>query len=90
MKLITSSLVISAIFLGGCASPGEATGRLSAGQWSPVRTIGIDRHLIEAYDTEDALAGSTVHCTKTGKKLEVDSIVPHTQRDRATITFRCR
>lgn len=73
----------------GCLTPGETTGRLSAGQWSPVRNIGQSAYLIEGYDTEDAIEGGTTYCNNLNKKFEAVSIVPHTQRSRATISFKC-
>lgn len=90
MKIFATLLTIVAFVLAGCASPGETSGGLRAGQWSPVRTIGPDRYLIEGYDIEDALAGGTAHCSKVSKKLDAEKVIPHTQRDRATVTFVCR
>jgi len=84
-KVIT---IAFAATLAGCA-PGETPGRLNAGQWSPVRSIGQSAYLIEGWDTEDAIAGGTTYCSKLGKRFEAVNIVPHTQRERATITFKC-
>jgi hypothetical protein len=88
LKIIASSALVVTL-ITGCATPGETTGSLSAGQWSPTRVVGQNTYLIEGYDTEDAIAGGTASCTKLGKQFEAANIVPHTQRNRATITFRC-
>lgn len=78
------------VLMTGCASPGETTGGLRAGQWSPVRVIGPERYLIEGYDIEDALAGGNLYCAKLSKKFDSEKIIPHTQNERATVTFVCR
>ena len=88
LKIVAASAFVVTL-IAGCATPGETTGRLSAGQWSPIRVVGHSTYLIEGYDTEDAISGGTAYCTKFGKQFESTNIVPHTQRDRATITFRC-
>jgi len=88
LKIIATSAFVVTLIVG-CATPGETTGLLSAGQWSPVRVVGQSTYLIEGFDTEGAIAGGTSYCTKLGKQFEAANIVPHTQRDRATITFRC-
>jgi len=89
MFKISIPIVFAAMFLAGCATPGETTGGLAAGQWSPVRSVGQGTYLIQGWDTEDAITGGTKHCTKLGKRFEAVNIVPHTQRERATITFTC-
>ncbi len=88
LKIIASSAFVITL-ITGCATPGETIGRLYDGQWSPTRVVGQNTYLIEGYDTEDAIAGGTAYSTKLGKQFEAANIVPHTQRDRATITFRC-
>jgi hypothetical protein len=84
---LTLLLVISLL---GCATPGETTGNLRGGQWSPTRNVGQDKFLVEGYDTEDAIAGATEHCVRRSKRFDAISIVPHSRNDRATITFTCR
>ncbi len=93
MRIMLTILILVASFMSSCTPAPytrETSGRLYSNQYTPVTTIGSDRFLIQGYNTEDALDGAKVYCNKQGKKFNAESIVPHTQRERATVTFTCR
>lgn len=81
--------ILLVVLISGCASPGETSGGLASGQWTPVRDVGVNKFLIEGYNTEDAIAGGTVYCSKMSKKFDALTIVPSDSRRRSTITFTC-
>jgi hypothetical protein len=83
------TVILVALILSGCATPGETEGSLREGQWNPVQTIGMGKFIVEGYNTQDAVKGGTVFCEKAGKVFDTLNILPATARDRATITFRC-
>lgn len=92
MRIMLTFLIVVAFFMSSCVGGrnGETAGSLLPYQYTPVTSIGSDRFLIQGYDTEDALTGARTYCVKQGNKFNAESIVPHTQRERATVTFTCR
>lgn len=86
-KLFMLSLVCS---VAGCEAPGENTsGRLSGYQYTPVQDMGNNTFWIQGYDTEDAITGANAHCAKLRGRFRLVEMIPHTQRERATLTFSC-
>ena len=78
-------------FVAGCATPGENTsGRLQGYQYTPVQEMGNNVFWIQGYDTEDALTGGKAHCSKVGGSFLMIEMIPHTQGERATLTFKCK
>ena len=86
-KYFTMLLVL---ILSSCApTPGEKPGRLGAYQYSPVQSMGQGTFFLQGYDTEDALTGANLHCSKMGGQFNLIQMIPHTQRERASVTFKC-
>jgi hypothetical protein len=75
--------------LSGCLEPGESTGRLGSYQYTPVQNMGNGLLWLQGYDSEDAITGARAHCSTIGGSFKMVEMVPHTQKDRATLTFRC-
>ena len=82
--------IIYGLFLAltGCLA-GETTGKLAGGQWTAPMSLGGGKYLIQGYDTEDAITGANSYCSRQGKSISTDSIVPHTRSERASVTFSC-
>ena len=84
-------IVVLGLLIGGCATPGENTsGRLEGYQYTPVQNMGNGVYWIQGYDTEDALTGGKAHCSKVGGSFLMVEMMPHTQTERATLTFKCQ
>jgi len=87
MKNYIFSLVV--LILSGCAVGPTDGRRLYSGQWTNAQSIGTDTFLVEGFGTQDALNGARSHCTNMSRKFSMIQLTPHTERTRATITFRC-
>jgi hypothetical protein len=77
------------ILLTGCDPGPTNSSRLVTGQWTTPQKISADSYLVEGYDTQDALKGGRAQCQSMGKEFDLKELTPHTQRNRATVTFRC-
>jgi len=82
-------LLLASGFITGCSGAGETTTRLSAYQYTPVQDVGNNVFWLQGYDSEDALTGARAHCSKLGGTFKMKEMVPHTRKDRATVTFEC-
>ena len=72
------------------STPGTSTsGRLGAYQYTPVQDMGNNTFWIQGYDSEDAITGAKSHCSKVNGKFMMVEMIPHTQKERATLTFKC-
>lgn len=88
LKSVLIILVGFTVF-AGCA-PGQTTGKLAAGQWSPPMSLGGGKYMIQGWDTEDAINGANSFCRNQYKSLYTENVTPHTRRERASITFSCK
>ena len=86
-NMICVCLVVPLI---SCARPGVNDGRfISEGQWTTPVPVGNGRHLIQGYNTHNAITGATEFCAWQGKEMVTDDIKPGTLELRANITFHC-
>ena len=54
-----------------------------------MQDVGNNVFWLQGYDSEDALTGARAHCSKLGGTFKMKEMVPHTRKDRATVTFEC-
>lgn len=83
-------LAMAVALVAGCAGPGESkTGIIGVGQWSPAQPIGPDRFMVQGFETRDAVKGATEFCARSDRMISTERIETHTEREIATVLFRC-